>query len=226
MPTGTNLTDGEVRSIFALRAEGKQIATIADTMGCATAVVSRVLARKTYSKVDISTNVLDAIAGHTFRSYKKRGAYKKKKKVKDTRPPAATLDDLNLDPIDGTKGGGVIQQAAKAATTDVGSGVTGNALAPKPSLAAKQGEGYVTRATSKADAMGRVLKLVEEGNEARVLIKEAKAKLANMEEGVKRTEDRAFAAITALTSLGFTPEFLNTFLTECGLCTDGLFSIK
>ena len=251
MPTGTNLTDGEVRSIFALRAEGEQIPAIAKTMSTGVSVISRVLARKTYSKVSISQNVLDAIAGHSFRTYKKK---RKVRKVKDTRPPAATLDDLNLDPIDGTNGGGVIQQAAKEATTDVGSpehphtckcfNCEAQRLEMRTPPKAKPYTTVLDEAhrritkhglscrritkpqPTKAAALVDVLACVERGNALRQQADRLRHDAHAMEAEAKKVEDSTFVKLTALHELGFSQEFLNSLLTESGMCTDGRFTIK
>ena len=238
MPTGTDLTDGQVRSIFALRAEGKQIKAIADTMGCATAVVSRVLARKTYSKVDISTNVLDAIAGHTFRSYKKRGAYKKKKKVKDTRSAAATLDDLNLTAMNPA-----MPQAMKSADPDYSmapkviadaaakhiagshapemtTGVACGYEPPKPAQPVK------LVGKTKAQALMDVLGDVQHCNELRQRVSRLRLDAVRIEAEAKSTEDATFEQMAALTKHGFTPEFLSSLLSESGLCSDGKFDVE
>ena len=211
MPTGINLTDGQVRSIFAIRAEGKSMVAIADTMEMSGSVVSRVLQRKTYGHVSINQSTLDAIKGCTFTVYKKRGQYK-------TRRP----------PINGTKGGGVIQQAAKAAETTPDSGVPAHrelTAADTVHIPQPKTRPSVPNLT-KAEALMDVLNSVRLGNQQRQRAEELRHEAHSMEAVAKRTEDATFTKLTALHELGFSEEFLNSLLTESGMCTDGKFTVE
>ena len=225
-------TIGEVRSVFALAAEGKMQKTIAHTMGIRPSTVSRILRRDAFKNVMIPQHVLDAAAQHgTCRNMKR-----KKKTVKDTRVQT-TLDDLGLVPVQAPTNGAMPQAmkdadpAYKKGDNNIGGTRQGPGYVivepvPKSGLAAKQGRAGVKQARTKAEAMTRVLGYVAEGNVERARMTRLRTELTEAEAQAKRSEDRAFAAITALGDLGFTPQFLSSFLEECGLCTDGLFSTE
>lgn len=228
MPTGTSLTAGQVRSIFALRAEGKQIKQIALTMDMSTSTVNRVLNRVTYGGVSINRQTLDAIAAHNFRTHKKRGAYKKRghvvtggvsldkmnpampqamKKADPAYKAANTTNMLpelkNLSSVAAALGNEPDEREPAATHEDM------NLVPPKPVL-------------TKAQALQSVLTHVSEANQARAAVKEALVVIDMLRQDAKRLEDRTFTLITELKEMGFTPAFLNLFLDECGLCTDGL----
>lgn len=235
MPTGTSFTDGEVRSVFAMRAEGKQIKQIASTMDTTGPVISRILNRKTYKNVAISANVLAMIEKHGFRGYKKA------KKAKHVVTGGVSLDKLNP----------AMPQAMRKADPQY------KAAAPPPEpppaqtrMKFENGEYQLTSkppkfedvpmskahaklthpvklvGNTKAQALMDVLASVQHCNELRQEVEALRLKAVRLESLAKTKEDAAFARLSALAERGFSPEFLSSLLSESGLCSDGKFNVE
>ena len=232
-------TDGKVRQVFALRAEGKTMGAIAGIMGTGNGQVSMILTRVRHADVDITQNVLDKVAairparpGRTPGSKNKpkvlkseevnpvmaaaaltagdrwTGSKDKPPKVKDTRPPASTLEELNLIPP------------------------TYQGAVPKPyTEAIDEAHRKITQpvqlvSRTKAQALMNVLGNVQSCNELRQRVSQLRLDAVRLEAEAKSTEDATFEQMAALTKHGFTPEFLSSLLSESGLCSDGKFDVE
>ena len=262
-------TPGDVRSVFALAAEGKMQKEIARVMGMHSAVVSRILRRDSYAEVKVSLATLEAAAKHHPLE-----RIKKQKTPSDKRPPI-TLDDLGLM----TPQSPTMPQAMKAADPQYPRKVVFEP--PKPKLSFEDGEfktsvqpskrvlvpgeaeetiryqctgcgrdfilksvadsccGTEERArlkqsvrpvslasNTKAQALMDLLGSVQHCNELRQEAEELRAKSLRILDMAKGKEDAAFARLAALSGRGFTPAFLNSLLSESGLCTDGGFDVE
>ena len=199
--------DGDIRSIFALRAEGAKYSKICKVMGIGSASVADVLMRRSGAEVHIDTKVLEMVEAryHGRKPVKPpvNPAMPQAMKAADPAYPVANTRNMlpDLEPP-GTFHPGVVDALARQAAN----------TQPEP-----------VHTITKAQAMQDVLALVADGNEARTRVSSLRRQIIDMDKQAKHYEDKAFAAITKLGDMGFTPQVLNDFLTECGLCTDGLF---
>ena len=79
---------------------------------------------------------------------------------------------------------------------------------------------------TKAQAMQTVLRHVEMANKARAQIKETMLMVVAMKKDADKLESATFDYIQELKDLGFSEKFLGDFISECGLCSDGLITKK
>lgn len=244
--------DGMVRQVFALRAEEHSMASIATVMGTSTSMVSRLLGREAHAKVSVQQSVLDKIAsvewptggGRVKGSKNKRPRPDKGTKVPADMSPAMPQAMKKADPqYGGTTSGmnrrvrnlkGMAANTAnmlpslKERVKDPRPGVSLDdlGLEPLPDDITLQLGVELAPLLTRADAMAHVLTLIQMGNMARADLAAAREDILVMERTCKTTEDEAFAYIQALSQKGFSASFLNDFLTECGLCGDGLLASK
>ena len=211
-------TDGKVRQVFALRAEGKTMGAIAGIMGTGNGQVSMILTRVRHADVDITQNVLDKVAAIRPARPGRTPGSKNKPKV---------LKSEEVNPV----------MAAAALKASASAGSRGMKTWPElPSVPKPYTEAIdeahlkITQplmpVSTKADALMDVLNCVKRGNAQRQRVAELRTEATTLEDVAKRTEDSTFVKLTALHELGFSQAFLNAMLTESGLCTEGRFNIK
>ena len=193
--------DEEIKSMFNLRAQGNDIAVIATAMGTSTWTVGEILHRRKCADVEIDPLHVARVEAR----FQKTKA------------------------IDGTTGkAGVMPQAMKEADPAYKAANTTNMLPdlpdPREPAATQEDLNLVEpkKTITKAHALQSVLVHVSDANQARAAVKEALLVVEMLQQDAKRLEDKAFTYISELREMGFSVEFINSFLDECGLCTDGL----
>jgi hypothetical protein len=199
-------TDGEIKSIFSLKAQKKSNLAIGEIMGTSNWTVAQILRRKMHADVHIDQNVLDAVATSRALARPKRAL-----KSKDVNPVMAQAA-LKAEPKDMRRSLPTLDELITPTPEYVGRSVP-EATPPVPK-------------TTKADALMDVLACVKRGNTQRQRVAELRAEAKALEDVAKRTEDSTFVKLTALHERGFGQEFLNSLLTESGLCTEGRFNIE
>ena len=187
-----NWTDEEVRTIFLLRSQGKTLTEIGEIMQTSAWSIGEIIHRRMGAHVYIDPAVLEVV------STGKRGK----------RRPAIKPPD-----------NGAMPQALKAADPAYMKPRTPDTREPVeiPGLTPAVPPATITR----AQALQEILKLVELSNNARLRVVEAKKLVREIEADAAEMEDKAFKRMQSCRAMGMSGAFIDSLLTESGLCSEG-----